>query len=103
MFYDYYINQPPIWLIVSILIIMLWEMLWKGIGLWNAGKLKQKGWFIAILLLNTAGILPIIYLVFFQKKEDEKDLAHFAKAHEESLKAQLLKQSTPKKRTLRKK
>jgi len=26
------------------------------------------GWFIAIFIFNTVGILPIIYLAFFQKK-----------------------------------
>jgi len=25
-------------------------------------------WFVAIFILNTAGILPIVYLTFYQKK-----------------------------------
>lgn len=53
-----------IWLIP----LMVWEMVWKGIALWKAGKNNQLNWFIAILILNTAGILPIIYIKFFQKK-----------------------------------
>lgn len=53
-----------IWLIP----LLIWEMIWKGIALWKTSKNNQLGWFIAIFILNTAGILPIIYLKFFQNK-----------------------------------
>lgn len=48
--------------------LSIWELIWKGIALWKAGKSNQLLWFVAILLLNTVGILPIVYLIFFQKK-----------------------------------
>ncbi len=47
----------------------LWELLWKAIALWKTGRNNQLYWFGFILILNTVGILPIIYLVFFQKKK----------------------------------
>ncbi|MDI3540155.1 MAG: hypothetical protein PWP14_887 [Methanolobus sp.] len=50
-----------------ILILALWELVWKGIALWKAARNEQKYWFIAMLILNTAGILPILYIFFFQK------------------------------------
>lgn len=53
-----------IWLIP----LIIWELVWKGIALWKAGRNNQIVWFIVILILNTVGILPIIYLIFFQKK-----------------------------------
>ena len=53
-----------IWLIP----ILIWEAVWKGIALWKASKNNQLNWFIALFILNTAGILPIIYIKFFQKK-----------------------------------
>jgi hypothetical protein len=53
-----------IWLIP----LIIWELIWKGIALWKSGRNNQLKWFIAILILNTVGILPIIYLKFFQKK-----------------------------------
>ncbi len=37
----------------------------------ESGNKKQLTRFIIIFLLNTLGILPIIYLIFFQKKEVE--------------------------------
>jgi hypothetical protein len=52
-----------------LLILGIWELIWKGIALWKCGRYNQKYWFIAILILNTLGILPIIYLLFFQKKD----------------------------------
>lgn len=53
-----------IWLIP----LIIWEAIWKGIALWKSGRNSQLKWFIAIFLLNTVGILPIIYLKFFQKQ-----------------------------------
>jgi len=50
-----------------ILILLLWELFWKGIALWKAARESQKYWFIAILVLNTAGILPILYIFLFKK------------------------------------
>jgi len=48
--------------------IAIWELVWKGLALWKAGQNKQRNWFVAILVINTIGILPIIYLKFFQRK-----------------------------------
>lgn len=45
-----------------ILLAVVWTLVWKGFALWRAAELKQKYWFIAILLINTLGILEIIYL-----------------------------------------
>jgi hypothetical protein len=48
-------------------IFVIWETVWKGIALWKAAKETQKYWFIAILILNTLGILPILYIFVFKK------------------------------------
>lgn len=48
--------------------VLLWSLFWKGFSLWRAAKNDQRNWFIAILILNTVGILEIIYLFFFCKK-----------------------------------
>lgn len=49
-------------------IIGLWSLVWKGIALWRASKNDQKIWFVAILVINTIGIIEIIYLFKFAKK-----------------------------------
>ena len=51
-----------------VLPLVAWEAGWKGYGLWKAAKNSQKYWFVAMLLVNSLGILPIVYLKFFQPK-----------------------------------
>lgn len=50
-----------------ILILVFWEIFWKSIALWKAARNSEKYWFVALLILNTAGILPILYIYLFQK------------------------------------
>ncbi len=48
--------------------LIIWSLAWKGFALWRAAQLQQKYWFVALLVLNTAGILEIIYLFLITKK-----------------------------------
>ncbi|MFH0942663.1 MAG: DUF5652 family protein [Candidatus Beckwithbacteria bacterium] len=48
--------------------LLLWQTIWKGLALWKSARNQQRNWFIALLLINTAGILEILYLSFFQSK-----------------------------------
>jgi hypothetical protein len=50
-------------------LLLLWTFFWKGLALWRSAQYKQKYWFIAILLLNSIGILEIAYLFAFSKKK----------------------------------
>ncbi len=52
-----------------ILLIAFWDLFWRGKALWRAAQKSQLYWFIALLLVNSMGILPIIYLVFFSKSK----------------------------------
>lgn len=49
-------------------IVMIWSIVWKGLALWKAARLGHKWWFVAILVISTAGILDILYIYFFSKK-----------------------------------
>jgi hypothetical protein len=60
-------SEPSI--LIWLIPLIIWEAVWKGIALWKSGRNNQLKWFIAILIPNTVGILPIIYLKFFQKKQ----------------------------------
>ena len=53
-------------------VLILWSVVWKGYGLWKSARNNQLYWYIAMLVLNTAGILPIIYIVWFQKKKKHR-------------------------------
>lgn len=50
-------------------VLLIWSIAWKGLALWRASKNDQKNWFIAILIINTLGILEIAYLFGFAKKK----------------------------------
>lgn len=51
----------------SFFILILWSIFWKGLALWHSGRKGQPWWFVALLLINSAGILEIIYLFLVLK------------------------------------
>jgi methionyl-tRNA synthetase len=61
-------NNPLFYLVIA------WAVIWKGIALWHAARNRQLAWYIALLIVNTAGILEIVYLIFFRKKGQDATL-----------------------------
>lgn len=59
--------------LMLIIVAMVWDAIWKAIGLWKSGRNKQISWFVCIFIFNTIGILPIIYLLFFQKNREKRE------------------------------
>ena len=47
--------------------LLIWSMFWKILAIWRASKGNQRYWFVALLILNTFGILEIIFLLRFAK------------------------------------
>ncbi|MCC6934764.1 MAG: hypothetical protein IT406_03715 [Candidatus Yanofskybacteria bacterium] len=47
------------------LALFAWVVVWKGLALWRAAQKEQKWWFIALLVVNTLGILEILYVYVF--------------------------------------
>lgn len=39
------------------------DIILKGIALWKSARNGQKWWFIFLLIINSVGILPLIYLL----------------------------------------
>ncbi len=52
-----------------IFLIILWALPWKGVALWKAARLRDKWWFIALLVINTLAILEILYIFIFSKRK----------------------------------
>lgn len=52
-----------------ITLIVAWSIAWKAIAAWHAARNNQLGWFIALFVVNTVGLLEIIYLAFFAKRK----------------------------------
>jgi len=53
-------------------LLLIWSLIWKGIALWKAAHNNDKAWFIALLILNTIGILEIFYIFVFSKRNSEE-------------------------------
>ena len=69
----YFIPYPPLiaagdlnnlWLIMF---FILWELAWKAMGLWKAGRNQKLVWFLAIFIIPTFGILPIVYTLYVKE------------------------------------
>lgn len=52
------------WNTIGFTSLILWSIVWKGLALWHAAKKDHIWWFLAFLVINTAGVLEIGYLLF---------------------------------------
>lgn len=51
---------------------IIWSLIWKGLALYRAARNGQKVWFGILLVVNTMGILEIVYLLFFSNPKTSK-------------------------------
>tara|TARA_Y100000034_G_scaffold135595_1_gene208187 strand:- start:997 stop:1227 length:231 start_codon:yes stop_codon:yes gene_type:complete len=49
------------------LVAMIWDLIWRCFGVWKSTKNNQPIWSILFVLLQTMGILPILYIFIFSK------------------------------------
>lgn len=68
--YDFFNSMWPFFagLTSFFLFLVFLELILKAVALWKAARADQMAWFIALIIFNTVGILPIIYLLFFTRK-----------------------------------
>lgn len=50
-----------------LVVISIWALVWKGLALWKSSQKKSVVWFIVLLIVNTMGILEILYIFIFSK------------------------------------
>jgi hypothetical protein len=55
------------WVIGLIILGVVWTLIWKALAMWKAAKVGSKVWFVILLVVNTLGILDIIYLHVISK------------------------------------
>lgn len=55
-----------IWLLV---VIMAWSLVWKLAALWKSARKGSLIWFIILALINTVGILEILYIFVLSKMD----------------------------------
>jgi len=61
-----------IWLLI---VILIWSLVWKLLALWKSARKGHTIWFIVMAVINTVGILPILYIFVFSKMKYGKPTA----------------------------
>ncbi len=59
--------------VFTILPLVVWTIVWKGWALWLAARRGELWWFIALLVLNTMGLLEIFYIFAIAKRQETKE------------------------------
>jgi len=54
----------PLWFLITIII---WSAIWKLTALWKSARRNHLVWFIVLAIINTVGILEILYIYVFSK------------------------------------
>ncbi len=49
--------------------MIIWSLIWKGWALWKSARQGSKVWFVVFLIINTLGVLEILYIYIFSKKK----------------------------------
>jgi methionyl-tRNA synthetase len=55
-----------------LIVVLIWSLIWKGMALWKSARHGQKVWYVILLIVNTIGILEILYLLLWQKNMERK-------------------------------
>jgi hypothetical protein len=64
-------NPQSIAILVAVFVVLaVWEMVWKGFALWKAAKNNHLAWYVCIMIFNTIGILPIVYILLNRSKKE---------------------------------
>ncbi len=67
-----FLPQEDTKLFITIVLLMLWTIPWKGYALWKAARKKDKWWFIMILVVNSAALLEAAYIFHFSERKEKK-------------------------------
>jgi hypothetical protein len=49
-------------------VLALWTLAWKGLAMYKAARRDDRVWFVAFLILNTLGIVEILYIYIFSQR-----------------------------------
>jgi hypothetical protein len=58
----------------TLILFLIWSVLWKAGALWVSARSNEKWWFIVLLILNSMGLLEAIYLFWVKKGKWPKEV-----------------------------
>jgi hypothetical protein len=64
-----YFNEMMPGVLPVVIALAVWEIVWKIIAMWRSARNNDLGWFICIAILNTLGVLSIIYILKQRRKQ----------------------------------
>ena len=64
-------SLPWGWILALIILITIVDLILRGMALWRSARAGQSVWFVVMLIVNTAGILPVIYLLLQSNRPGE--------------------------------
>ena len=56
------LSRPEVYII-----FLTWSLVWKGMALWNSATKRHLVWFMILLVVNTLGILEILYMFYLNR------------------------------------
>ncbi len=62
----------PSTFLIFIIMVAIWDGIWKLVAMWKAARKGSIPWFIILAIINSAGILPILYIFVFSEMKLEK-------------------------------
>ncbi len=71
------INNPQLFDLVSrflwlIITLAVADSIIRALALWRSARNSQQAWFICLIIFNTLGLLPLIYILFFSQPKGKK-------------------------------
>jgi hypothetical protein len=66
------------WLGLILVLLVVWSLTWKGMALWRSARRGHKVWFVVFLLVNTLGILEMVYVLAIAPRSGKRQDATVA-------------------------
>ena len=59
----------PLWFLI---VAIVWSVIWKLLAMWKSAKKNSPIWFVVLAVINTLGILEILYIYVFSEMKTKK-------------------------------
>ena len=55
-----------------LVLMIVWEFVWKLIAMWKAARKDSPIWFVVLAIVNSLGILSILYIYVFSEMKSKR-------------------------------
>ncbi len=68
-----FLNQISPWFIAIIPFILI-DLVLKALSMWRAARMNMTAWFVALFIVNSLGILPVIFLLITNTEHKKRTM-----------------------------